>query len=71
MRRRWKIRIRFVPRDLWLGVYVGKVEAGMRVENYFDAKNEIEVPCAFPFTEQTTYICIIPALPICITRRDG
>lgn len=51
------LRIRFVPRDLWVGVYVGEVEYGIGSRGQF--------------RRRSIYVCIVPCLPIVITRTEA
>jgi hypothetical protein len=52
----WRIRVRFMPRDLWVGLYVGPFELGLGPRGQF--------------RERTAYLCLVPTLPIVITRCE-
>jgi hypothetical protein len=49
-------RIHFVPRDLWVGVYIGPAEFGIGPEGQY--------------RERSIYVCIVPMFPIVIIRRE-
>lgn len=52
--RRMSVAVRFVPRDLWVGVYVGPAVYGIGPRGQFRSRS--------------AYVCIVPTLPIVITR---
>ena len=49
------IRLRFVPRDLWVGLYIGPVEYGIGPRG--------QVRC------RSLYVCLVPMFPLVITRE--
>lgn len=51
---RVSIRVKFVPRDLWVGLYVGPAEYGIGPRGQFRSRS--------------VYLCILPMLPVVITR---
>ena len=54
---RRSIHVRFVPRDLWIGVYVGPWERS--------------VERAGDYRKRSVYVCLVPCLPIVITRYEA
>lgn len=62
---RWSVRVRFVWRDLWLGVFVGQWERVHDIvirEPYYPGG-------VIRIHEQSTYICLVPCFPIVVERR--
>lgn len=50
----WRWRFKFVPRDIWLGVFI-------------DRQKEAEDPGSGDWV-QRTYVCLIPMFPLIIER---
>lgn len=59
------LAIRFKPRDLWIGVYVGEVQYGLDQAPRVDGRRMVQ-----QYRRRSVYICIIPMLPIVVTKTD-
>lgn len=59
------VALRFRPRDLWVGLYVGQVEYGLGQSPLVDGHRMVQ-----QFRRRSIYICIIPMLPIVVTKTD-
>lgn len=71
------VRIKFVPRDFWLGVFVGKPEFRAKINtdtltlNASGHVGVLPVTNSLYWTERKVYICIIPMLPIILIWRSN
>lgn len=62
----WKVRVEFVARDVWIGVFVAGWNRGW---GYSDPRRTpFYAGGSIQRDTQKTYVCLIPCFPIVITR---
>jgi hypothetical protein len=59
-----RVRVAFLWRDLWFGIYIGQPQFGV-------GKGPLPgIASARQFRERSLYICLVPMFPIVITRTE-